>query len=213
MKHTRSRLLISALAALCLLTVCACSSSRSQKVRQPRPASARQQERAAQESMRLYERGRKAQDDQKIAEAARFYSLAVNADQANIYALMALGQTELLRERYYPAAEAFHRASRLAPSRYEPRYNLASVLEAAGRYTDAIREYEAALRLAPDQVEVMENLARTYVAAGTNLERARELAERALEREERAEWRQWLRRQTLRLPGPITTTARARQED
>ena len=45
------------------------------------------------------------------------------------------------------------------PHRYEPHFNLGSVLESAGLYSQAIKAYKGVLELAPDNVEVMKNLA------------------------------------------------------
>ena len=155
---------------------------------------------ASPKAMKLYQRGQTAQREGARDQAMKFYAEAVKTDPDNIFAALALGEIEFQREHYYAAAEQFHRAARLAPTRFEPRFNLGSVLEAAGRYSEAIAEYEAALRLAPEQVEVMENLARTLVICGDNAERVRQLSERALKNEERPEWRRWLLVQTLRRP-------------
>lgn len=158
---------------------------------------------ATENSMQLYERGRKAQREGAADEAAKHFRAAVDAHSENIFAILALGEIEFEREHYYAAAEQFDRASRLAPARFEPRFNLGTVLEATGRYSDAIREYEAALRLSPDQIEVMENLARTYVISGEDGDHVRSLVQRALRSEDRPEWRRWLLTQMSRQP---TTT-------
>ena len=84
----------------------------------------------------------------KPEAAADLFQRAVAADENNAAAWMALGGVELRLEGYFEAAEAFHHAARLAPTRYEPHFNLGTVLEAVGRYSDAIKAYEAAPSLA-----------------------------------------------------------------
>lgn len=150
------------------------------------------------ESERLYEKGRSAHLAGK-ATAVKYVEQAVQANPDNLYAWMLLGEIQFDEERYFEAAEAFHRASRLAPTRYEPPYNLGLVLESVGRLADAIKAYEGALALQPSQLEVMENLARAYLRAGTERERARELIGRALPLEQRREWREWLNVQLSRM--------------
>lgn len=124
---------------------------------------------------------------------------SVRADGRNAAAWLALGVAEHDRRRFQEAAEAYQRASELVPSRFEPHYNLGTLLESVGRFDQAIEAYEAALEAAPDNLYVQENLARAYIRADRDLNRARRLVGEALEREYRPEWRQWLRLQSLRL--------------
>ena len=53
---------------------------------------------------------------------------------------MALGDVEFRRDRYYESAEAFHEAARLAPTRFEPHFNLGIVFETIGRYSRFLRQ-------------------------------------------------------------------------
>lgn len=164
----------------------------------------------AKESLRLAKKGQDAVEDRDYAKARQLLTQAVQADDRNVVAWMLLGKAEFEDHRLYYAAEAFHRARRLAPTRYEPVYNLGLVYERAGRYGDAIADYESALRLQPEQTEVMENLARTYVLSGQRPDRARELMKEALLRENRPEWRHWLQMQLVKLtplpPVPAAST-------
>ncbi len=86
------------------------------------------------------------------------------------------------------------------PDRYEPHFNIGSVLEALGRYEQAIRSYRRALELAPDQLQTIENLNRCYMRANTHPGESKILMDKALERETRPDWRLWLEEQMLRLP-------------
>src|SRR4051812_31585755 len=181
-----------------LLLTCSC---------RPMPTEARQayqqdlaaRDHAARDSTTLYQQGVDA-DAQGKPEAARdLFRRAVGADGDNAVAWMALGGVELRLENYFEAAEAFHHAARLAPTRYEPHFNLGTVLEAVGRYSDAIKAYEVALSLAPDEPAVIENLARTLIRSGQDPERAEALVHQALRTETRPDWREWLQRQAIRL--------------
>jgi len=71
--------------------------------------------------------------------------------------------------------------------------------ESIGRYEQAAAAYESALERAPGQTELLENLARCYIRGGFQLDRARQLIQEALPKENRPEWREWLERQRLRL--------------
>lgn len=133
------------------------------------------------------------------AHAVELLQRAASRNPRSAEAWTALGVALYESEKYFEASAAFDRAARLAPTRYEPMFNLGLVFEATGQYTRAIEAYEAALRLSPDQVQVMENLARTYVQANREPERALQLITRALEVEQRVEWRAWLKQHGERL--------------
>ena len=157
----------------------------------------RQQQR--QRSMELYEQGLQLHSQSKPEEARETLKQAVGLDGRNGLAWLALGVVEAGDGHFYEAAQAFDRAARLMPNRYEPHYNLGSIFESVRHYPRAIEQYEIALGLAPGQLEVMENLARCYLKANQRLERARELIERALRSEHRPEWIRWLNYQAIRL--------------
>jgi tetratricopeptide (TPR) repeat protein len=186
------------LSGILLAVLCSCQSARNDaKKALADELSARQENQA--KSMQCYEQGVRAEKESRRAEARKCFSAAVEADGDNAYAWMSLGAIEYDEANYYRAAEAFHLASKLVPTRYEPHLNAGTVYETVGRYADAIKAYEAALRLDPGQLETAENLARTYIRANQNLDRARELIDQALLREKRSEWRQWLLMQSVRL--------------
>jgi tetratricopeptide (TPR) repeat protein len=150
-------------------------------------------------SMELYEKAQKAIAKADTAQAREYLDQAIAEDDRNAYAWMAMGMLEYKEGNFYRAAHAFHRASRLEPSRYEPHFNLGIVLESAGRYAKAIPEYEAAMELLPDDVEIMEHLARCYIKTETKLDQAQKLIERTHALECRPEWTRWLEQQSRML--------------
>lgn len=121
---------------------------------------------------------------------------AIAAYDRNAQAWMLMGLIENEECRIFEAAGCFHKASLLAPDRYEPLYNIGVLLESFGRYMEAIESYQAALKLSPGQLEVIENLARCYIRTGTHLNEAKSLIDQALLTEQRSQWRQWLSQQS-----------------
>lgn len=154
------------------------------------------------QSLKEYEDAKSAYGKGKLDAAREKALLAVRNDSSNIFALMLLGQIEFDSQKIYESAEAFRRASKIAPDRYEPHYNLGIIFESVGKTADAIGAYETALELSPDQLVVMENLVRCYVRSGKSRERSRYLIDKSLAMENRPEWRQWLSLQNVRLSQP-----------
>ena len=146
----------------------------------------------SQQSARAAAQGQEAYRAGQSEPAIRLLRQAVELDDRNAPAWLSLGAAEFERGDLFEAAAAFDRAATLSPSAYEPLFNLGVVLETAGKTDRAIEKYEQALKLAPDQREVLENLARCCIEANTRLDRARECVDRALKRETRPEWRDWL---------------------
>ncbi len=153
-------------------------------------------------SMALLRKGQHAYASGNMDEARKCLAQAVIVDSQNAYAWMALGLVHYHCDHLYDAAAAFDKAAKLEPDRYEPQFNIGSVLETCGRYREAIQAYEKALHLAPDRVEVMENLARCYIRARAEPAKAKELVDKALAQEARPEWQVWLKHQAARLAGP-----------
>lgn len=182
----------------CGATLPACQADR-WRARQAIDRQIEARQRKQEESARLYDRGLKAHRDGRLEDAASALQGAVAADARNAGAWMGLGVVAQAQDRRLEAAQAFTRAAALAPSRYEPHYNLGCVFESAGQYGRAIESYEAANRLAPDQPEVLENLARCYIRTHQNLDEASRLVNRAQLFEQRPDWRRWLHTQALRL--------------
>ncbi len=173
------------------LIPCSCQRGRSPALKAYNAALSARNETQA-KSMQLYQEGMKAHSESKAEEAIQYMREAVEADSQNAQAWMTLGVLEYKRGNVFEAARAFHRTGRIAPTRYEPHFNLGTIFEAVGYYEQAIEEYEIALKLSPNEVEVMENLARCYFRNDTNLEKARKLVRCALRHELRPEWQRWL---------------------
>ena len=150
-------------------------------------------------SQELHESARKAHQTGDLTAARELIAAAVAEDDGNAHAWMQMGIYLYEQGELYDAAQAFRKASRLKPGRYEPHNNIGMIHESVGHWRRAIREYELAMTLAPDQVEVMENLAGCYLAANMRTDRAKHLINRALESESRPEWVEWLTGQAIRL--------------
>lgn len=188
---------MASLLALSLVLV-ACQSPRD-RARRELASELRTRRADADRSMKLYRRGLAAHAGGDLESARRDLDDAVAADDQNAFAWMALGAVRFEGDALFEAASCFERAARLAPTRYEPHFNIGSVLESAGRYDQAIDAYETALRLAPGEVAVMENLARACIRSNSRLDRARLLMAEALQKEDRPAWTRWMREQLLRL--------------
>jgi cytochrome c-type biogenesis protein CcmH/NrfG len=198
--------------ALCA-GLCSCGNSRRTPTQAIEAELAARKARQA-ESTALFEKAQTAYSGSDVDLARKRLRQSVELDDQNVRAWMALGAVEYRAGNLYDAAQAFDKAGRLAPTRYEPHFNLGLVFETAGSCRKAAESYEVALKRSPDQLEVMENLARCYLTSRTNGERARELVSRALELETRPQWMHWLEAQSANLPRehevsvpPIPSTA------
>lgn len=152
-------------------------------------------------STRHCRRGVEAYRAGDFDQARTHLEQALGSDDRNAAAWMAFGAVTFELDDLAAAAEAFDRAARLAPTRFEPHFNMGSILEIIGDYEQAATQYERALELAPGQLHAMENLARCYVATRGKPARARDLMTQALLTENRPEWRAWLSRQLRQLSG------------
>lgn len=110
-----------------------------------------------------------------------------------------LGITYLHRGKYYDAAWAFTRASKLAPKAVEPRVNLGLVFEAVGSPERAITAYDEALTLRPNDHDVMSHLANAKLRAGEQDHSLRELLKRVAAIENDADQARWAKEQLARM--------------
>jgi Flp pilus assembly protein TadD len=194
----RGRLIVLALAAFaCLLPACVEHSRTDARHALSAELAARQSSQT--DSLSYYRAGVDAYDEGDLKAARKHVCDAIAAYDRNAEAWMLLGLIEHQEDRVFEAASSFHRASMLAPDRYEPLYNIGILLESFGRYTQAIETYQAALKLSPGQLEVMENLARCYVRTNSHLHEAKDLIDRSLLTERRPQWRHWLSAQSEQL--------------
>lgn len=100
-------------------------------------------------------------DDTKQAEV--LLREALNHDLFHGPAHNNLGTILLQRGELYEAAEQFEYARKLLPGHPDPRHNLASTLEIAGRTDDAIQTYKTALEVYPNYLPSVMGLARLQV--------------------------------------------------
>lgn len=197
-RHPMINLLLLA-CALATFAACATTAEQQRRARADVQSELEQRQADQQEARERYQRGVQAYQEGELDEAYRHLrrSVAIDADHAP--AALAFGVAAHDSGKLYEAATAFSDAAKLAPGRYEPHYNLGRVHETAGQHEKAMAAYQRALELAPDRLEVKQNLARAYIATGENLDHARRLISEALQREQRPEWRQWLRQQAQAL--------------
>ncbi len=191
---------------LCLLVImCGCKSDQEiAKIAVQEELAARNAARVR--SIELCQEGICAYDESDASNAQKYLHEAIAIDDRNAVAWMMIGLIEFEEGRLRESAEAFQRAARLRPTRYEPLFNLGVVFESAGQTILAIEKHERALELAPTQTEVMENLARCYIKTDTNLDKAKNLIATAMNTECRPEWVEWLQRQdrTLKQANEVT---------
>lgn len=135
--------------------------------------------------------------------AERLLREALAADLFHGPAHNNLGVIHLSRNEMYLAAEEFEWARRLMPGHPDPRLNLAMTLERVGCVDDAIGEYRAALEVHPGHIQTVQALTRCRLRhdgdhATEDAELITDLQDIAL-RGDRPEWREWARRQLIRL--------------
>lgn len=191
----RPRNWIVVLSTLFATTLCSCQSDRACTIQEYRQEVAARAS-AREESQKLCQQAAEQHRLFNSSSAGIYAEEAVRVDESNANAWMVLGVLKNDSGAVFAAMKAFDEAAKLAPMRYEPRFNLGSVLESIGCYDKAIREYEAALRLQPNSLEVTENLVRCYIRSGKKGAMTRTFIDYALKRETRQEWRDWLQLQS-----------------
>lgn len=87
----------------------------------------------------------------EMAEAERFFRLAVAADPADAEAWNGLGVALIHQGARARGIEALHTALRLAPGHADAHRNLGVALDRLGRRDEAVRHYERFLALTPDE--------------------------------------------------------------
>lgn len=131
----------------------------------------------------------------KLAESLLRHALA--ADLYHGPAHNNLGVLYLGQGKLYEAAAEFEWARRLMPGHPDPRINLGSVYEKAGRHDDALSAYQSALDAYPEHLQATQSLVRLQIRAGkrdsTTQSRLADLAIRG----ETPQWREWAKTQLL----------------
>jgi Flp pilus assembly protein TadD len=154
----------------------------------------------------LSARGAALVKEGRFSEAEAEFKAALSADVFLGPAHNNLGLVYYQQKRLYLAAWEFQYASKLMPTKAEPRNNLGMVLESVGKLDEAAKTYEEALKLEPDSVQVAGNLARTYVRSGRKDSRTREVLEAVAMKDLRPDWREWARGRLAFLGQPTTTS-------
>jgi len=154
-----------------------------------------------QKAQKTYLEGVRALDKGDLSQARTHFTRAIALDPCHGAAHNDLGVVYYKQGRLYDAAVEFDDAAKNTVDRHEPFYNLGTVFEDAGQLRKAAEAYQNALRIAPGEVWVMENLARTYVKLNTNHQESTQLLEDLLLKEEREDWRHWIKTQLYRLRG------------
>ncbi len=114
-----------------------------------------------------------------------------------------LGLVYYQLNRLYEAAWEFKNAANLVPSEPQPLNNLGLVMEKAGRLPEAEQSFSKAVALDPDNVECSANLARIRIRRGERDQTTRDLLERIILKDPRADWVQWTQFNLSRLrPAP-----------
>lgn len=150
-------------------------------------------------AQKAYQQGMEEYKNGQLEKAARKLREAVELNDHNAQAWLALGVVCSERNELFEAATAFDRAAVLAPDRYEPLYNLGYLLESVGKIDKAAAKYEQALKRAPGQLDIVENLIRCYIEIDAQPDKIRPLIEQALKSEQRHQWRTWLENQAAKL--------------
>jgi len=139
--------------------------------------------------------------DQITSNPSQAESLLRQALAADLYhgpAHNNLGVLYLSQGKLYEAAAEFEWARRLMPGHPDPRINLGSVYEKAGRHDDALAAYQSALDAYPDHLQATQSLVRLQVRNGkrdaSTMNRLADLAIRG----ETQVWRDWAKSQLLR---------------
>jgi len=147
------------------------------------------------EASRLLELGRH-DDAEKELKAALDADLFCGPAHNN------LGAVYLQKQDYYHAAWEFQYAAKLMPGKAEPLYNLAMVYEAVGQLDSSRDWYTKAHELEPEDINITCGLARVRVRTSLNDQTTQDLLRRIVLQGPTDQWRQWARRQLLRITSP-----------
>jgi tetratricopeptide (TPR) repeat protein len=117
--------------------------------------------------------------DRDTAGAEALLERVVRSEPENVSASTMLGQVYLTQKKFDAARERFEDVARRQPQDVGTELMIASILQGQGKYDAAIKRYEGILQRQPNLAPAANNLAWLYAEEGADLERARELAQRA----------------------------------
>lgn len=119
--------------------------------------------------------------DRKAAET----KLGGMAESADVDSMLAAADAYARLKRYDAAAQIARRAAEKFPENAEAQFRLASSLERAGKSAEAERVFLALLAARPNDAAAQNYLGYMWADKGVQLERARDLLEKAVAREPR----------------------------
>jgi tetratricopeptide (TPR) repeat protein len=115
-------------------------------------------------------KGRLAYNAGRFDEALAEFTRAFENNRANAQAAGDAAQVLARLNRYDEAVPLLRDAVRVAPTRWDFRFNLGRALAQSGQYEDAVTEYREASRLRPDSYPTVFNLAQTLEKLGKDEE-------------------------------------------
>ncbi len=118
----------------------------------------------------------------KLPEARAVFERGAEADPKSPLPKVMMGFTYLVESNPAEAQRQFAAALTRSDASVSARLGLAVAQSMGGNRAQAIDEYEKVLKLNPGLITALNNLAFLYAEEGKNLDRAQELAERALTR-------------------------------
>lgn len=110
------------------------------------------------------DRGRAAEAEGRLGDAAREYATALTGALAGRHALyVGIGRLAQVQGNPDAAVDAFAHAARLSPNDPAIRRELGAAYVAAGRPDDAFAEFVAALLISPENVDVLAAVGQLYI--------------------------------------------------
>lgn len=118
--------------------------------------------------------------DKAIKEYEEVLKKAVNNEPKNIYILKGLAAVYYQQKEFEKAIQTYKLILEIDKNDYEALFLMGSILEDSGRRHEAIEKFKQTLLIKPDYADALNSLGYVYAEEGKNLERAKELIEKAL---------------------------------
>lgn len=150
-------------------------------------------------SQALYRQACSARADEDVEEAELLLRRALDKDLFNGPAHNDLGVLLLGRGELYAAAHEFEWARKLMPGHPDPRLNQAITLELGGKAKESLDAAQAALAVQPGYLPARQAIAFIQVRYDLTDENTAEHLQAVVDQSRQPDWRDWARRQLLRL--------------
>lgn len=118
--------------------------------------------------------------DKAIKEYEEVLKKAVSSEPKNIYILKGLAAVYYQQKEFEKAIQTYKLILEIDKNDYEALFLMGSILEDSGRRLEAIEKFKQTLVIKPDYADALNSLGYVYAEEGKNLERAKELIEKAL---------------------------------